>query len=158
MNETIGFDAARQQLAEDMHRRINEIVSHPAIAGDARRITAGIQLAAKAPGMSVLDIISYLEKHVARSGAAHQSLDNRGRSIVLGWNLPSSSHDATSGGEPTLDAAAIYRRRREQMCGRVAETQTEKSTAKPALNAEEIYRRRREQRSRKPTAKREEDE
>lgn len=158
MNETIGFDAARQQLAEDMHTRINEIVLHPAIAGDARRMTAGIQLAAKAPEMSARDIISYLEKHVARSSAVYRSLDNRGRSTVLSWNLPSNSRDAKSGDNTTLDATEIYRRRRQQACGRVAEMQTEKSTAKPALDAEEIYRRRRKQRGQKPTVKREEEE
>lgn len=152
------FEAGMREGAAEVQARIKSIFAHPAIAGDGRRMTAAAELALKAPDMAAEDVVQFIASTMPRITALHRSLDSRGRSIVLGWKLPSTKHDATLRGEATLDATEIYRRRREQMCGRVANVKPKTSAAKPALDAEEIYRRCREQRGRKPTVKREEEE
>lgn len=105
-----GVEAGKKLGSEAERGRLSAIVNADGIKGNALRLAAALDLAAKSPAMSAEDIVAFTTANVAAAPAA--ALSNRG-------DKPDSLGQAGIGGDAgkkrePMSASSIYERRNAQ--------------------------------------------
>lgn len=100
--------------ASDERNRIAAIMSHGDVKGDAARMSAAMDLATKAPGMSSADVVAFVGANVSQAPAPKADPLANNPANAISPTIPPGAEGKESKHVAKIDTAAIYRQRREQ--------------------------------------------